>query len=164
MIRTKSNPNGLLSLDGDAISGLSATAGKRILTLLLGESHRVRTLQSQSALGLITFLQLSGPPNLVRCTLADRYGVALVGPRAASVAAITRAPGQPGRIETWGAGPAEELLSSYVMRWEKLGRPTLHELQLTVRFGSKARMPSTSWRQLQGADSTVQIDWVMPAE
>ena len=159
MIRTKSSPNGLLSLDGEALSGLSAPAAKRILTLLLEESRRVRTLQSQSALGLVTFLQLSGIPNLVRCTLANRYGVALIGPRAASVAAITRALGQPGRFETWGEGRAEELLSMHVDRWEWLGSPTLPELQLTVRYGPRSAETGTPWRELRTADSIVQIDW-----
>ncbi len=159
MIRTKSNQKGLLSLDGEALSRLSAPAAKRVLTLLLGESRRVRTFQSQSALGLVTFLQLSGLPNLVRCALANRYGVALVGPRAASVAAITRAVGQPGSFESWGEGRAEELLSTHVERWERLGSPTLPELQLTVRYGPKARAAGISWTQLRSADSTIQIDW-----
>jgi hypothetical protein len=159
MIRTKRIPKEFLSLDGEALSKLSVTAGKRVLTLLLGESHRTRTLPSQSALGLVTFLQLSGIPNLVRCTLADRYGVALVGPGAASVAALTRAPGQPGRIETWGEARAEELLSTYVRRWEKLGHPTLDELQVSVCFGSQSDGTKTPWRQLHRADSSIQFDW-----
>jgi protein-L-isoaspartate(D-aspartate) O-methyltransferase len=162
LIRTKNTPMGFLSLDGAALSRLSATAGKRILTLLLGESRRLRTLPSQSALGLVTFLQLSGIPNLVRCTFPDRYGVALVGPRAAGVVAITRAPGQPGRIETWGEGGAEEVLFRYVRRWERLGSPTLRELALTVRFGRKAEPIRTPWRELHGADATVHIDWSVP--
>ena len=159
LIRTKSGPNGFVSLDGEALSRLSAAAGKRVLTLLLGESRRVRTLPSQSALGLVTFLQLSGLPNLVRCT-----------PRQSLRSCARRPPGcqhrfdhtgtqQPGRVEAWGEGRAEELLTTYVRRWEGFGRPTLHEVQLTIHFGPKEREASNSWRQLCGADSIVQIDW-----
>jgi len=159
MIRTKSSSREFLSLDGEALSRLSAGAGRRLLTLLLGEHRRLRTLPTEPALGLVTFLQLSGIPNLVRCTFGTRYGVALVGPRAANVTAITRAPGQPGRIETWGEGRAEELLSKYVKLWVQLGSPTLRELQLTARFGPKSRATRSAWRHLHGADSIVQIDW-----
>jgi protein-L-isoaspartate(D-aspartate) O-methyltransferase len=159
LIRTKKSANGFIALDGEALSHLSTTAGKRILTLLLGESHRLRTLPTQSALGLITFLQLSEIPNLMRFTFGNRYGAALVGPRAASVAAITRALGEPGRIEQWGDGRAAESLSTYVQRWEQFGSPTLRELQLTVRFGSKSGEPGIRWRELHRADSIVQIDW-----
>jgi protein-L-isoaspartate(D-aspartate) O-methyltransferase len=159
MIRTKKSSNGFISLEGEALSRLSTTAGKRILTLLLGESRHLRTLPTQSALGLITFLQLSEIPNLTRFTFGTRYGAALVGPRAASVAAVTRAFGQPGQIETWGDGRAGDALSKYVQRWEQLGSPTLHELQLTVRFGSKSEETRTPWRELYAADSIVQVDW-----
>jgi protein-L-isoaspartate(D-aspartate) O-methyltransferase len=161
MIRTKSNSKEFqfLSLDGQALSGLSTMASKRILTLLLGKSRRLRNLSTQSALGLVTFLQVSGIPTLVRCTVANRYGVALVGPRAAGVTAITRAFDQPGRIETWGDGEAEEALSRYVQRWERLGSPTLHELQLTVRFGPESGSTRPAWRELHTADSVVQMNW-----
>ena len=159
LIQTKGSSREFLSLDGEALSRLSASAGRRLLTLLLGERRRLRTLPAEPALGLVTLLQLSGIPNLVRCTFANRYGVALVGPCAASVTAITRAPGQPGHIESWGEGRAEELLSKFVKLWEQLGSPTLRELQLTVRYGRKSWATRTAWSQLQGADSTVQIDW-----
>ncbi len=159
LIRTKKSSNGFVALDGEALSRLSTTAGKRILTLLLGESQRLRTLRTQSALGLITFLQLSEIPNLVRVTVGNRYGAALVEPRAAGVAAVTRALGQPGRIETWGDGRAGEVLSTYVQRWEQLGSPTLRELQLTVRFGPRSAESGTPWRELRTADSIVRIDW-----
>jgi protein-L-isoaspartate(D-aspartate) O-methyltransferase len=159
MIRTKKSSNGVISLEGEALSRLSTAAGKRILTLLLGESHRLRALPTQSALGLITFLQMSEIPNLMRVTFGNRYGAALVGPRATSVAAITRALGQPGQIETWGDGRAVEALSKHVQRWEELGSPTLRELQLTVRFGSKSGETRTPWRELHAADSIVQVDW-----
>ena len=159
LTRTKKSSDGFIALDGEALSRLSTTAGKRILTLLLGESHRLRTLPTQSALGLITFLQLSEIPNLVRVTVGNRYGAALVGTGAAGVAAVTRALGQPGRIETWGDGRAVEVLSTYVQRWEQLGSPTLRELQLTVRFGPRSAETGTPWRELRTADSIVQIDW-----
>jgi protein-L-isoaspartate(D-aspartate) O-methyltransferase len=145
------------SLSGGALSKLSATAQQRALSLLLGKSRRLRTLPSESGLGLITFLQLSGAGNLAHCSVENRYGVAFLGPDGSSVATVTRAPGQPARVEVWGNAPAEHLFSKHVQQWEHLGGPAQNDLRLTISYGPSA---PRSWRTLRSADSVVTMDWV----
>jgi hypothetical protein len=144
-------------LDGEALSKLSPGASRRTLALLLGQSRRLRTIPSASGIGLIMFLNLSGIPNLVRQSAGGRFGVAILGPRGTSIAAVTWAPGQPGRIEAWGDDRAEHLLSAQVEDWERLGSPTLPDLELTVAYGTRPRR--RPWRTLRADGSIVAIDW-----
>jgi protein-L-isoaspartate(D-aspartate) O-methyltransferase len=151
------SPTMLAWLDGEALSKLSPAASRRTLALLLGPSRRLRTIPSASGIGLIMFLNLSGIPNLVRYSAGGRFGVAVLGPRGASIAAVTWAPGQPGRIEAWGEDRAQLHLSAQVENWERLGGPTLPDLELTVGYGTRARR--RPWRTLRADGSTVAIDW-----
>jgi protein-L-isoaspartate(D-aspartate) O-methyltransferase len=145
------------SLQGQMLSKFSATARQRALALLLGESHRLRSFPSESGLGLITFLQLSGIADLVSCGVGNRYGVAILGARGSSIVTVTRAPGQPAWIEAWGNEPAEPLFSRHLQRWERLGAPGLGDLRLTISYGANAA--NRSWRTLRPAGSVVTMDW-----
>jgi protein-L-isoaspartate(D-aspartate) O-methyltransferase len=147
----------LASLQGQGLLKLSATARQRALALLLGENRRLRRFASEAGLGLITFLQLSGIANLVSCSVGNRYGVAILGHRGSSIVTVTRAPGQPAWIEAWGNKPAERLFSKHVQRWERLGGPTLRDLQITINYGPNA--PNHSWRTLRLAGSIVNMAW-----
>jgi hypothetical protein len=138
------------------LSKFSATARQRALALLLGESHRLRSFPSESGLGLITFLQLSGIADLVSCGVGNRYGVAILGARGSSIVTVTRAPGQPAWIEAWGNEPAEPLFR-HLQRWERLGAPGLGDLRLTISYGANAA--NRSWRTLRPAGSVVTMDW-----
>jgi protein-L-isoaspartate(D-aspartate) O-methyltransferase len=146
------------SLQGQMLSKLSATARQRALALLLGRSRRLRSFSSESGLGLITFLQLSGIANLVSCSVGNRYGVAIFGPRGSSIVTVTRAPRQRAWIETWGNEPGEQLFSKHVQRWERLGGPSLRDLRITIGYGPSS--PIHSWRTLRLAGSVVTMDWV----
>jgi hypothetical protein len=115
------------------------------------------TFPSESGLGLITFLQLSGIANLVSCGVGNRFGVAILEPRGSSIVTVTRAPGQPTWIESWGNEPAERLFSKHVQRWERLGGPALRDLRLTISYGASAA--NHSWRTLRLAGSVVTMDW-----
>jgi protein-L-isoaspartate(D-aspartate) O-methyltransferase len=147
----------LASLEGQMLSKLSSTGRQRVLALLLGKSHRLRNLPSESGLGLITFLQLSGMANLVRCSVGNRYGVAVFGPGGSSIVTVTRAPGRPALVEAWGNEPVEHLISKQIQRWERLGRPGLRDLQLTISYGPKA--VDHSWRTLRLPGLVVSVDW-----
>jgi protein-L-isoaspartate(D-aspartate) O-methyltransferase len=148
----------LASLSGRMLSKLSATARHHALALLLGKSRRLRTFPSESGLGLVTFLQLSGIANLVSCSVGNRYGVAIFGPRGSSIVTVTRAPGQQAWIEAWGNEPAEQLFAEHVERWERLGGPALSDLRLTISYGPSAA--NHSWRTLRLRGSAVTMDWV----
>jgi protein-L-isoaspartate(D-aspartate) O-methyltransferase len=147
----------LASLQGQVLSRLSASARQRALAVLLGKSRRMRTLASEPGLGLITFLQLSGIANLVGCSVGDRYGVAIIGPRGSNVVSVTRAPGQSAWIEVWGDGPVDHLYVEHVQQWERLGAPTLGDLRLTIGRGRS--VTKRAWRTLRLADSVVSVDW-----
>jgi protein-L-isoaspartate(D-aspartate) O-methyltransferase len=150
-------PTMLAALEGEVLSKLSPTAHRRLLALLLGDSRRLRSLPAASAHGLIMFLNLSGIPNMARVSACGRLGVAILGPLGRSIAGVTWAAGQPGRVEAWGDEPAQRLLFRHIQRWERLGSPTLQDLQLTVSYGTKKKVGP--WRTLQGHGSIVAIDW-----
>lgn len=147
----------MASLEGEALSKLSPAASRRTLRLLLGDSRRVRRIPAASGASLIMFLNVSAVPGLVRHSVGGRFGVAIVGPGGTSVAAATWAPGQPGRLEAWGDGRAEQKLSAQVARWEELGSPALTDLRLTVSYATKGE--GRSWRSLRSRGSTIAIDW-----
>ncbi len=150
-------PTMLVSLEGDALAKLPPAAGRRVLALVLGKSRRLRTIPSASGLGLIMFLNLSGIRRLVRFGSDNRFGVALLGPRATSLAAVTTTPGQRVRIDAWGDEGAEHRLGVYVRRWERLGGPGLQDLKLTVNYEAEQEDHPTQARD--DAGSTVAIHW-----
>jgi protein-L-isoaspartate(D-aspartate) O-methyltransferase len=150
-------PATLASLDGEDLSKLSPAASQRALALLLGKSRRLRRITSESSAGLVTFLQVSDLPRLVRYSGGNRFGAAIVGPGGTSIAAASWAPGQPGRLEAWGDEQAEQMLAAQVTKWERLGSPTVQDLRLTVSYGTTAG--GWPWPTIESHGSTIAIDW-----
>jgi protein-L-isoaspartate(D-aspartate) O-methyltransferase len=151
-------PTTLAAISGLALDSLSPGSARRALATLLGPSHDRRTLPKGAAGGLMLFLAWGAARSLVFYTRDRRYGLAIVDRTGASIAALTRLPGSPGRIETWGDDRARDALEAQMARWERLGRPTLADLRITVRYGEEAT--PKAWRSIRTADSVVTLDWL----
>jgi protein-L-isoaspartate(D-aspartate) O-methyltransferase len=151
-------PTTLAAISGLSLDSLTPGAARRSLATLLGPSHGRRTLPPGAAAGLMLFLAWAGDRSLVYYTRHRRYGVAVLDRTGASVAALTRLPGGPGRIETWGDDRARGALEAQMARWERLGRPTLADLRITVRYGEDAT--PKAWRSIRVGDSVVTLDWL----
>ncbi|MHB1535115.1 MAG: methyltransferase domain-containing protein [Acidimicrobiales bacterium] len=147
----------LISLEGAGVGAFSAEGIKQALALVLGRSRRLRSLTGSAAAGFSTYLTLAAPSRVLRCTLGDRMGVAIVGEGGGSVAAVTCRPGKAGRIEAWGGAQAEELMAGHLERWQKAGSPTLSDVRLTVAFAE--RVPGRHWRTFRMGETAVAVDW-----
>jgi protein-L-isoaspartate(D-aspartate) O-methyltransferase len=152
-----SRPTMLASLEGEALANLSPGMSRRMLALVLGKSRRLRTMSSASGLGLVMFLSVSAPPDLVRYVAADRFGVAIVGPSATSIVAVTSAPGRETWIEAWGDDRAEQRLTTHLKGWARVGNPTLEDLQLAVSYTMEPA--ERAWRTLRGTESLTVVNW-----
>lgn len=156
-VASGSPPTLLASLEGDSVAGLSPAASHRALAALLGPSRRRRTLPPAQASGLSVFVTMSGLRRLVCCSVGGRWGVGVLAANGKGLAAVTRRPGTAGWIESWGDEGAERALATQVRRWERLGRPGLDELLLTVDFGPEEA--TDGWRRVRTGDSVLTIDW-----
>ena len=150
-------PTTLAAVSGPYVDSLSPRATRRALATLLGQSHGRQTVPGGAAAGLMLFLAWGGDPRLVFYNLGRRYGVGVVDPTGTSAAALTRLPGRPGRIETWGDDRARAAFEAHVARWARLGRPTFRDLRITVRYGEEGA--PKAWRRIRTADSVVTLDW-----
>jgi len=96
----------------------------------------------------------------VSVNVAGRFGMGVIDPSGTSISALTRYPGKAARLETWGDDRAHHALAALVLRWERLGRPTLPDLRVTVTYGELHA--SKAWRSIATADSVVALDWSPP--
>lgn len=156
VVARKTSSETLISIEGGFVRGLGKPTIQRVLATMLGPHRRIRRLTFKAADGLIRFLGWSSLRRAGFCFVGGRYGVLTVSADGRSVAAVLAQYGKSGWIETWGNREAEQELDAYVQQWERTGRPTLEDLEITIGY---ARRPGRGWKTLRLSDAFIKLDW-----
>ncbi|MEX2554675.1 MAG: methyltransferase domain-containing protein [Actinomycetota bacterium] len=139
-------------LSGEALRTLSPRARRRLLSIALTEGRRRPLGLRASSSALTLFLSVRVPTRQL-VTTAPRYGIGVIARAGTSLAAIEPPFARPrstvSSVRVFGSEDAEELLLGHVRDWERRGRPSEDDLELTVTFDA-------------GGESHVRTRWPRP--
>ncbi len=132
------------SLAGDGLRRLTRTARRRLAALMLTEPRSRRIAPSN---GATLWLQLVRPPDAVaaryfRSGLATPFGIAVAAVDGRSLAVAAGA-----RLESYGDGAADQILTRMLEVWRERGRPTTEDLDVRVTYPDGAPRTRIGWRQ-----------------
>jgi protein-L-isoaspartate(D-aspartate) O-methyltransferase len=124
-------------LYGDAVRALSTRAKRRLLAISLGQSRRRPLGLRAHASALALFLSLELPTRQLIFRL-PRFGIGVITPSGGSLALIEPPLSRRNRtissLRLFGDDDAEELLRQHVREWDRRGRPSESELEITVNY------------------------------
>jgi protein-L-isoaspartate(D-aspartate) O-methyltransferase len=132
----------LRQLAGEALRTLSPAARRRLLSVALGPSRRRPLGLRANTLALALYLSLRVPRRSLVMS-GPRQGIGVITHDGGSLAVIEpwfgRTHEWTGWCSVYGDGVAEALLVEQVREWDRRGRPTEHELEISVGFDAAGR-------------------------
>jgi len=127
----------LQQLSGEALRTLSPRARRRLLSIALTDGRRRPLGLRASSSALTLFLSLRVPMRHL-VTTAPRHGIGVITRDGRSLAVIEPPFARPrstvSSVRAFGSEDAEALLLRHVRDWERRGRPSEDDLEITVTY------------------------------
>lgn len=158
----RGKPITMVHLQGKEIDRLSSRKLRDAIELAALQPNRKALRNPVRRQDFEAFLCLTPQnPKLVSLVRDGFVTVAVVDPEFSSLACLgggsRRKWNSPAtRIEVSGSRKAESILRQLISEWERLGKPGLKDLRLTVSF----IRPTKAWRTRKDGESFLAFDWV----